>query len=54
MWSIVTRKSFLKDLTALPAKVRDKVEAFVFEVLPASENPFQIGKLEKLKGSEDF
>jgi mRNA interferase RelE/StbE len=53
-WTVFTRKSFLKDLASLPAKVRGRVEAFVFDVLPAADDPFQLGKLEKLEGHQDY
>jgi mRNA interferase RelE/StbE len=53
-WTILTRKSFLKDLNSLPAGIRGRVESLVFDVLPAARDPFQVGKLEKLKGYEGF
>ncbi len=53
-WTIVSATSFLNDMASLPTKARGRVESFVFELLPAAENPIKIGKLQKLKGYKDF
>lgn len=53
-WTIVTGPAFPKDLASLPANVRGRVESFVFDVLPAIENPLRFGKIEKLKGHQAF
>ncbi len=53
-WTIVTGPTFPKDLESLPAKVRKQIAAFISEVLGTVENPYAIGKLEKLKGSQGF
>jgi mRNA interferase RelE/StbE len=53
-WIVLIAPSFLKDLASLPAKVRQRVEEFVFVTLPAAEAPQQVGKIEKLKGYSEF
>ena len=53
-WTILIVPSFLKDLASLPAKVRGRVERFVFVILPAAANPQSVGKVEKLQGFPDY
>ncbi len=45
-------KRFLKELALLPAAMQTRVEPIVFQAL-ASENPFALGYLEKMKGYDD-
>ena len=45
-------KRFLKDLNRLPSDIKLRVEAIVFEELE-TENPFELGYLEKMKGYSD-
>lgn len=52
MWTVEYTKRFLKDLAALPTDIQSRVEPIVFEELE-SENPFELGYLEKLKGYSD-
>jgi mRNA interferase RelE/StbE len=52
MWSIEYTKRFLKELASLPTDVQARVEPIVFEELE-SENPFELGYLERLKGYPD-
>lgn len=40
----------MKDLAAIPAKVRSPIEQFVFEEIPGIESIQAAGKVEKLKG----
>ncbi|MDJ0577626.1 MAG: type II toxin-antitoxin system RelE/ParE family toxin [Xenococcaceae cyanobacterium MO_234.B1] len=49
MWKVEYTKRFLKDLAALPIKVQERSERIVFHQLK-SENPFDLGYLEKMKG----
>lgn len=52
MWTVEYTKRFLKDLAALPSDIQARVEPIVFEELE-SENPFELGYLQKLKGYSD-
>ncbi len=52
MWAVEYTKRFLKDLADLPTEIQERVEPIVFEELE-SENPFELGYLEKLKGYSD-
>lgn len=52
MWTVEYTKRFLKDLAGLPIDIQERVEPIVFEELE-SENPFELGYLEKLKGYSD-
>jgi len=54
MWTILLSPTFLKDLAALPAKTRGRVDQFVRVVLPSMANPALVGSLEKLQGYRDF
>lgn len=49
MWKVEYTKRFLKDLAALPIQVQERIEPIVFRQLK-SENPFDLGYLEKMKG----
>ena len=52
MWTVEYTKRFLKDLADLPPEVKVRVETIVFEELE-TENPFDLGYLEKMKGYSD-
>ncbi|NEQ18992.1 MAG: type II toxin-antitoxin system RelE/ParE family toxin [Microcoleus sp. SIO2G3] len=52
MWRVEYTKRFLKELAALPVEIQSRVEPIVFQELE-SENPFELGYLEKLKGYTD-
>lgn len=52
MWRVKYTKRFLKELAALPVEIQSRVEPIVFQELE-SENPFDLGYLEKLKGYTD-
>ncbi|BAY21808.1 hypothetical protein NIES2100_15660 [Calothrix sp. NIES-2100] len=52
MWKVEYTKRFLKELAALPVEIQSRVEPVVFQELE-SENPFELGYLEKLKGYTD-
>ncbi|BAZ51355.1 type II toxin-antitoxin system RelE/ParE family toxin [Nostoc sp. UHCC 0702] len=52
MWQVEYTKRFLKELAALPLEIQSRVEPIVFQELE-SENPFELGYLEKLKGYSD-
>ncbi len=52
MWQLEYTKRFLKELAALPVEIQSRVEPIVFQELE-SENPFELGYLEKLKGYTD-
>ncbi len=43
-------KKFLKDLSLLPKKDREKIENFVFDEISQYKNSAEIHKLEKLSG----
>ena len=52
MWTIEYTKRFLKDLAELLNDIRTRIETIVFEELE-TENPFDLGYLEKMKGYSD-
>jgi mRNA interferase RelE/StbE len=52
MWKVEYTKRFLKELAALPEEIQSRVEPIVFQEIE-SENPFDLGYLEKLKGYTD-
>ncbi|MCC5641908.1 type II toxin-antitoxin system RelE/ParE family toxin [Nostoc sp. CHAB 5824] len=52
MWQVDYTKRFLKELAALPFEIQSRIEPVVFQELE-SENPFELGYLEKLKGYSD-
>ncbi len=52
MWKVEYTKKFLKELSSLPSNVQKRVEAIVFHEL-LSENIFNLGYLEKMKGYPD-
>lgn len=52
MWKVEYTKRFLKELAALPLEVQTSVEPIVFQELE-SENPFDLGYLEKMTGYTD-
>lgn len=47
-------KKFLKDLSSLPKKDREKIENFVFEEINQYANSAEINKLEKLSGYQYY
>ena len=47
---VLFKKTFLKDLAAVPAKARPQIERFVFEEVPGIESIQAAGRIEKLKG----
>lgn len=49
-----TRSAFLKQLSSLPDGVRERVEKFVFDELPALESLSKAGNIEKLSGYKNF
>lgn len=52
MWRVEYQKRFLKELSALPNKVRKKIELFVFNEMPG-KSPFDLGGVEKMSGYPD-
>jgi mRNA interferase RelE/StbE len=52
MWQVEYTKRFLKDLAALPEDMQPRIEPIVFEEIQ-SDNPFDLGYLEKMKGYPD-
>jgi mRNA interferase RelE/StbE len=52
MWQVEYTKRFLKELAALPVEIQSRIEPIVFQEVE-SENPFELGYLEKLKGYSD-
>ena len=52
MWQVEYTNRFLKELAALPAEIRSRIEPIVFQFLE-SDNPFALGYLEKMKGYPD-
>ena len=52
MWQVEYTKKFLKELADLSVEIQSRVEHIVFQE-PESENPFELGYLEKLKGYGD-
>ncbi|OKH32424.1 plasmid stabilization protein [Calothrix sp. HK-06] len=52
MWKVEYTKRFLKDLADLSEDIQAKIEPIVFQEVE-SENPFDIGYLEKMKGYDN-
>lgn len=52
MWAVEYTKKFLKELADLPQDVQARIEPIIFEELE-SENPFDLGYLQKMKGYDD-
>ncbi|MBD2440003.1 type II toxin-antitoxin system RelE/ParE family toxin [Nostoc sp. FACHB-110] len=52
MWQVEYTKKFLKELADLPEDIQARIEPIVFQELE-SENPFDLGYLQKMKGYED-
>jgi mRNA interferase RelE/StbE len=52
MWKVEYTKRFYKDMAALPKALQKRIEPIVFEELE-TENPFELGFLEKMKGYLD-
>jgi hypothetical protein len=44
------KKTFLKDLAAIPARYRSRIERLVFDKIPASENPHHDFDIHKMSG----
>ena len=47
-------KKFLKDLSIIPKNERTHIEVFAFETLVKCNSTTTIGKIEKLKGDQNF
>ena len=52
MWQVEYTNRFIKELAALPAEIKTRIEPIVFQSLE-SDNPFALGYLEKMKGYPD-
>ncbi len=52
MWKTEYKRTFLKELSKLPAETRTRIEKIVFKEL-ICENPYILGYIEKLKGHEN-
>lgn len=52
-WQVEFMPTFLKELARLPAKVRRQIERWSFVTLPSVDNPFDLGRLEKLASCYD-
>jgi mRNA interferase RelE/StbE len=52
MWKVEYTKKFLKELADLPQDMQARIEPIVFQELE-SENPFELGYLQKMKGYDD-
>ena len=48
------RKTFLKELSVIPAQIRKNIETFVFDELPKLNTLSQSGKIEKMKGYSSY
>lgn len=48
------KKSFLKDLAAVPKRHRSRIERLVFNEIPASENIFTDFDIDRMKGYEHY
>ncbi len=53
-WTVVALPTFLKDLADLPRQIREAMEEFAFRVLPNTDNPYPLPRIEKLKGYRDY
>ena len=53
MWRVEYTKRFLKELSKLSKETQIKAEKIIFEELPSSENPFEVGCLEHMTGYPD-
>jgi mRNA interferase RelE/StbE len=51
---VLFKKTFLKDLAAVPAQARPQIERFVFEEMPRIESIQAAGRIEKLKGHSGY
>ncbi len=54
MWEVKYKRTFLKELSKVPKKYREKIEKLVFEKIPKSQNPLSVAKFEKLKGYKEY
>ena len=48
------KKTFLKDLAAIPRRHRSRIERLVFDEIPASENIFTDFDIDRMKGFEQY
>lgn len=48
------RKQFLKELAKVPASLRNEVEKFVFQDIPAAKSLSELRKIEAMKGYHGF
>jgi mRNA interferase RelE/StbE len=48
------KKTFLKDLAAVPKRYRSRIERLVFEEIPASGNFFADFDVRKMRGFDDY
>jgi mRNA interferase RelE/StbE len=48
------RKTFLKDLAAVPKRHRSRIERLVFDEIPVSENIFANFDIDRMKGYEHY
>jgi mRNA interferase RelE/StbE len=51
---VKVNKRFLKDLAAIPARERTRIEQFIFEDLEHFNTIEEVGRLEKLSGYEKY
>ncbi|MBC7476206.1 MAG: type II toxin-antitoxin system RelE/ParE family toxin [Candidatus Sericytochromatia bacterium] len=47
-------KKFFKDLSNVPSKERERIEEFVFNELTCYNSIQEVGKVEKLKGYDNY
>lgn len=52
--TVKVNRKFLKDLSLLPHKERQRIEELVFEVSPGCKNFIEIPEISKLKGYSDY
>jgi mRNA interferase RelE/StbE len=52
MWKVEYTKRFYKDMAVLSKAMQERIEPIVFEDLE-TDNPFELGFLEKMKGYSD-
>lgn len=48
------KKTFLKDLAAIPKRHRSRIERLVFDEIPASENIFTDFDIDRMKGYDHY
>ncbi|MGG6241802.1 type II toxin-antitoxin system RelE family toxin [Nodosilinea sp. AN01ver1] len=52
-WQVRYTKTFYKELAKIPERIRQQIEGFAFGNA-VQENPSSAGRVEKLKGYDDF